>query len=61
VIEVKTLKKKLKKKKKPQKIDESMYIDDGRYYGPYEIRNAAFKLHRIYLQNAGIDISSKAE
>ncbi len=38
-----------------------MYIDDGRYYGPDEIRNAAFKLHRKYLQDAGIDISGKAD
>lgn len=38
-----------------------MYLDDGRYYGPDAIRNAAFKLHRMYLQKQGIDISSKAE
>ena len=38
-----------------------MYLDDGRYYGPEAIRNAAFKLHRIYLQKQGIDISTKVE
>jgi hypothetical protein len=59
VIEVKVVKKKFKKKKK-KVIDESMYIDDGRYHGPDEVRNAAFKLHRMYLQNHGLDISAKA-
>ena len=67
VVEAKIVKKKyrLKKKKKaaaPSKaIDESMYIDDGRYKGPDEIRNAAFKLHRMYLQKCGLDISKPDE
>jgi hypothetical protein len=48
LIEAKAAKRKYRMRPKAV-IEESMYIDDGRYKGPEEIRNAAFRLHRSYL------------